>query len=95
MRFEIFKFESVTSTNDIAIDLIRKDKKKTGYAGNTNAEIFKYLFPYSITSGSFEKKLVITLADKKTKVPAVIIIIKAYLIAVKYVSLILTRLLAP
>ena len=31
MKFEIFKFESVTSTNDIAIDLIRKDKKKTGY----------------------------------------------------------------
>ena len=42
------------------------DRKKTGYAGKTNAEIFKYLFPYSITSGSFEKILVIIPADIKT-----------------------------
>ena len=31
MKFEIFKCKTVTSTNDVAIDLIRKDKKKTGY----------------------------------------------------------------
>ena len=31
MKFEIFKFESVTSTNDVAIDLIREQKKVSGY----------------------------------------------------------------
>ena len=30
MKFEIFKFKSVTSTNDVAINLIKKEKKKTG-----------------------------------------------------------------
>jgi len=30
MKFEIFKFESVTSTNDVAINLI-KEKKKAGW----------------------------------------------------------------
>ena len=30
MKFEIFKFENVTSTNDIAINLIKKEKKETG-----------------------------------------------------------------
>jgi len=30
MKFEIFKFESVTSTNDVAIDLIKKEKKEFG-----------------------------------------------------------------
>ena len=30
MKFEIFKFESVTSTNDAAIDLIKKEKKEFG-----------------------------------------------------------------
>ena len=30
MKFEIFKFESVTSTNDVAIDLIREEKKELG-----------------------------------------------------------------
>jgi len=30
MKFEIFKFENVTSTNDIAIDLIQKGKKEIG-----------------------------------------------------------------
>ena len=35
MQFEILKFESVTSTNDVAINLIREKKKETGciYAG--------------------------------------------------------------
>ena len=35
MKFEILKFESVTSTNDVAIDLIKKKEKETGciYAG--------------------------------------------------------------
>jgi len=35
MKFEIFKFESVTSTNDVAINLIKKEQKKFGcvYAG--------------------------------------------------------------
>ena len=28
MQFEILKFESVTSTNDVAINLIKKKKKK-------------------------------------------------------------------
>ena len=31
MKFEIFKFESVTSTNDVAINLIKEQKKETGY----------------------------------------------------------------
>ena len=30
MRFEIFKFESVTSTNDTAINLIKEKKKEIG-----------------------------------------------------------------
>ena len=30
MKFEIFKFEEVTSTNDAAINLIRNNKKKYG-----------------------------------------------------------------
>tara|TARA_Y100000590_G_scaffold47512_1_gene50331 strand:- start:2897 stop:3481 length:585 start_codon:yes stop_codon:yes gene_type:complete len=30
MKFEIFKFESVTSTNDVAINLIKEKKKETG-----------------------------------------------------------------
>ena len=30
MKFEIFKFENVTSTNDIAIHLIKKEDKKIG-----------------------------------------------------------------
>ena len=30
MKFEIFKFESVTSTNDAAINLIKEEKKETG-----------------------------------------------------------------
>ena len=30
MKFEIFKFEKVTSTNDIAINLIKKEQKETG-----------------------------------------------------------------
>ena len=35
MQFEILKFENVTSTNDVAINLIKKKKKETGciYAG--------------------------------------------------------------
>jgi len=30
MKFEVFKFKNVTSTNDIAISLIKKKQKKTG-----------------------------------------------------------------
>ena len=30
MKFEIFKFEKVTSTNDIAINLIKKEQKESG-----------------------------------------------------------------
>ena len=30
MRFKIFKFKNVTSTNDVAINLIKEDKKETG-----------------------------------------------------------------
>ena len=30
MKFEIYKFEEVTSTNDVAISLIKKEKKQTG-----------------------------------------------------------------
>ena len=35
MEFKIFKFESVTSTNDVAINLIKKEQKEFGcvYAG--------------------------------------------------------------
>jgi len=35
MKFRIFKFESVTSTNDVAINLIKKEQKEFGcvYAG--------------------------------------------------------------
>ena len=31
MRFKIFKFKNVTSTNDIAVDLIKIEKKEVGY----------------------------------------------------------------
>ena len=31
MKFEIFKFESVTSTNDVAINLINEKRKECGY----------------------------------------------------------------
>ena len=31
MKFEIFKFKSVTSTNDIAINLIKEQQKETGW----------------------------------------------------------------
>ena len=31
MKFEIFKYESVISTNDIAINLIKDEKKESGY----------------------------------------------------------------
>ena len=31
MKFEIFKFEKVTSTNDVAIDLIKEKRKEIGY----------------------------------------------------------------
>ncbi len=31
MKFEIFKFEKVTSTNDVAIKLIKEKKKECGY----------------------------------------------------------------
>jgi len=31
MKFEIFKFDKVTSTNDVAINLIKKKSKVTGY----------------------------------------------------------------
>ena len=30
MKFEIFKFKKVTSTNDVAIDLIKEEKKQAG-----------------------------------------------------------------
>ena len=30
MKFEIFKFEKVTSTNDMAINLIKEEQKETG-----------------------------------------------------------------
>ena len=35
MKFKVFKFESVTSTNDVAINLIKKEQKEFGcvYAG--------------------------------------------------------------
>ena len=31
MKFKIFKFKSVTSTNDVALNLIQQEKKETGY----------------------------------------------------------------
>ena len=31
MRFEIFKYESVTNTNDVAMSLIKNEKKEMGY----------------------------------------------------------------
>ena len=31
MKFEIFKFKSVTSTNDVAINLIKENHKNIGY----------------------------------------------------------------
>ena len=36
MKFKIFKFKSVTSTNDVALNLIQEEKKETGcvYADN-------------------------------------------------------------
>jgi len=31
MKFKIFKFEKTTSTNDVAIDMIKKEKRLSGY----------------------------------------------------------------
>ena len=31
MKFKIFKFKNVTSTNDVAINLIKRKKKESGY----------------------------------------------------------------
>ena len=31
MKFKIFKFTSVTSTNDVALNLIHEEKKEIGY----------------------------------------------------------------
>ena len=31
MKFKIFKFKNVTSTNDVALSLIKKDKKENGF----------------------------------------------------------------
>ena len=31
MKFKIFKFQSVTSTNDEALNLIKEEKKESGY----------------------------------------------------------------
>ena len=31
MKFEIFKFKNVTSTNDVAINLIKENHKNIGY----------------------------------------------------------------
>jgi len=31
MKFKIFKFQNVTSTNDVAIDMIKKEKRLSGY----------------------------------------------------------------
>ena len=31
MKFKIYKFKSVTSTNEVAINLIKKEKKEIGY----------------------------------------------------------------
>ena len=31
MEFKIFKFDEVTSTNDVAINLIKREKQETGY----------------------------------------------------------------
>ena len=31
MKFKIFKFENVTSTNDAAIDMIKNEKRLSGY----------------------------------------------------------------
>ena len=36
MKFKIFKFKSVTSTNDVAINLIQKEKKEIGYVHADN-----------------------------------------------------------
>ena len=30
MKFEVFKFENVTSTNDVAINLIKEEQKEFG-----------------------------------------------------------------
>ena len=38
MKFEIFNFKKVTSTNDVAISLIRNDNKKRGYVFAKNKQ---------------------------------------------------------
>ena len=59
------------------------DRKKIGYAGKINAEIFKYIDPYSTTSALDEKNFGIRSAVTNTKTPDANIIIKPYFTEVK------------
>ena len=59
------------------------ERKKIGYAGIINAQIFKYLEPQSITTLLFENKEVIKSEEIYKIPPEKIIIINEYLIAVK------------
>ena len=59
------------------------DRKKIGYAGKINAEIFKYIDPYSITSELDEKNFGIRSAVANTNTPDANIMIKPYFTDVK------------
>ena len=39
MKFKIFKFKSVTSTNDVALNLIQEEKETTGQSVITKADV--------------------------------------------------------
>ena len=89
-KFEIIAF------SDFFIAINKPfERKNIGYAGKINAQIFKYLEPNSITIGSLEKKLIIRSDNMYKNIPDTIIIRNEYFIEVKYVSLTLSKFLAP
>ena len=89
-KFEIMAF------SDFFIAINKPfERKNIGYAGKINAQIFKYLEPNSITTGSLEKKLIIRSDNMYKNIPDTIIIRNEYFIEVKYVSLTLSKFLAP
>ena len=89
-KFEIIAF------SDFFIAINKPfERKNIGYAGKINAQIFKYLEPNSITTGSLEKKLIIRSDNMYKNIPDTIIIRNEYFIEVKYVSLTLSKFLAP
>ena len=52
MKFELLKFESVTSTNDMAINLIKGNKKKLG----ASTLLFRRMVEEHMVKNGYQKK---------------------------------------